>query len=171
MKLTRKMIDDGKSDNGAWSAKQLAILGVPWPPLRGWPERIIGTEISESDYQTFLDIRKRKKPLVETGGMFHGDANVESVRAKMKQRAEVGFRKYGVTTEREDIDLLGWLNHLQQELMDAAIYAEKLIKKEEVRRAFEFVCSGSNECGQVGIKQSPESFANALFEQTAGKLD
>lgn len=58
MQLTRKMIDDGKSDNGAWSAKQLALLGVSWPPKRGWPERIIGTEISDDIYSRFLAIRK-----------------------------------------------------------------------------------------------------------------
>jgi hypothetical protein len=33
--------------------------------------------------------------------------------------------KYGVTTERTDIDLVGWLNHLQEELMDATIYLER----------------------------------------------
>jgi hypothetical protein len=43
---------------------------------------------------------------------------------------EVGFKKYGVTTERKDIDLLGWLQHLQEELLDAAVYIERL--KQEV---------------------------------------
>ena len=52
------------------------------------------------------------------------DRNVESVRQKLLDRSVVGFAKYNCTTERTDIDLAGWLNHLQQELMDAAIYCQ-----------------------------------------------
>jgi len=52
------------------------------------------------------------------------DKNVEAVREKLLLRSQIGLRKYGVTTERKDVDLLGWLIHLQQELMDAAVYAE-----------------------------------------------
>lgn len=52
------------------------------------------------------------------------DRNVESVRQKMLDRSQVGLTKYGTTTERTDIDFIGWLNHMQQELMDGAIYAQ-----------------------------------------------
>ena len=54
------------------------------------------------------------------------DANVEAVRQKLLERSEVGFNKYGVTTEREDIDFEGWMNHLQEELLDASIYIERI---------------------------------------------
>lgn len=57
------------------------------------------------------------------------DENVVNVLTKMASRAEVGLNKYGVTTERTDLDLLEWLTHLQEELMDATIYIER-IKKE-----------------------------------------
>lgn len=52
------------------------------------------------------------------------DKNVEFVRQKMLSRSVIGYGKYGTTTERTDIGLDGWLNHLQQELMDAAIYCQ-----------------------------------------------
>jgi hypothetical protein len=52
------------------------------------------------------------------------DKNVEAVRDKLLQRSIVGLKKYGVTTERDDIDLAGWLEHLQLELLDAVIYIE-----------------------------------------------
>lgn len=57
------------------------------------------------------------------------DKNVKSVIKKYKKRAEIVFHKYGTTTERTDIDLLGCLNHLQEELMDATIYIERLKKE------------------------------------------
>jgi hypothetical protein len=34
--------------------------------------------------------------------------------------------KYGVNTMREDLSPLEWLQHLQEELMDACVYVEKL---------------------------------------------
>jgi hypothetical protein len=60
------------------------------------------------------------------------DKNVEAVRESLKNRMEVGFKKYGVTTERTDIDLMGWLQHLQEELLDAAVYVERI--KSELKK-------------------------------------
>lgn len=50
----------------------------------------------------------------------------ESVIQQILQRAQVGEKKYGITMERTDLNFLDWLNHLQQELLDATIYIEKL---------------------------------------------
>lgn len=61
------------------------------------------------------------------------DPIVESVREALRLRSEAGIQKYGVTMERTDIDLLGWLQHLQEELLDAAVYIERL--KHEARRS------------------------------------
>ena len=54
------------------------------------------------------------------------DSIVESVINKYKQRSSIGIEKYGRTLDRDDIDLMGWLNHLQEELMDATLYVEKI---------------------------------------------
>lgn len=61
------------------------------------------------------------------------DQNVENVRERLLERSVVGLKKYGVTTERKDLSMLDWLNHLQEELMDAVIYieAEKTRAKNE----------------------------------------
>lgn len=57
------------------------------------------------------------------------DKNVLSVIEQLTNRMEVGYNKYGTTTERTDIDLMSWLQHLQEELMDAAVYIERLKKE------------------------------------------
>ncbi len=62
------------------------------------------------------------------------DSNVEKVIAQLRERKEKGLKKYGVTTDRKDLSHLQWLQHLQEELMDASVYIEKLkndIKKED----------------------------------------
>lgn len=50
----------------------------------------------------------------------------EDVIAKIKNRASIGLAKYGVTMERDDLGILDWLTHKQEELMDGAVYSEKI---------------------------------------------
>lgn len=59
------------------------------------------------------------------------DKNVQGVINQLESRCEIGYKKYGVTTERNDLDLLQWLQHLQEELMDAVVYIERI--KSEVK--------------------------------------
>lgn len=54
------------------------------------------------------------------------DENVERVRDQLLARMRIGYAKYGTTTERTDIDFAGWLQHLQEELLDAAVYVERV---------------------------------------------
>ena len=57
------------------------------------------------------------------------DSIVESVVSSFKQRSNVGIRKYNKTMDRNDLSTLEWLQHLQEELMDATLYLEKLKKE------------------------------------------
>lgn len=54
------------------------------------------------------------------------DSILVAVMTKYHERSKQGFLKYGTTLDRNDIDLNGWLNHLQDELMDATLYIEKV---------------------------------------------
>jgi hypothetical protein len=54
------------------------------------------------------------------------DKIVEDVIAKYRQRSEIGIAKYGTTLDENKATLIEWLTHLQEELMDATLYIEKL---------------------------------------------
>lgn len=54
------------------------------------------------------------------------DKNVENVITQLRTREQQGMVKYGVNTERTDLSTLEWLQHLQEELMDASVYIERL---------------------------------------------
>lgn len=54
------------------------------------------------------------------------DPIVTKVIKKFKQRSAVGVEKYGTTLERDDLTFIQWMQHLQEELMDAVLYVEKL---------------------------------------------
>lgn len=114
---------------------------------------------------------------------FPGDSNVESVKAKMDARAKVGFRKYGVTTERGDLSLLDWLRHAQEEAMDQVVYLEAAIRRLEnppvPTHPVEMLPGPDDErfnhakfidTELFKKSESPESFANELFTDTGGNL-
>jgi hypothetical protein len=52
------------------------------------------------------------------------DKIVQQVIDKFNQRSQIGIIKYGTTLEENDKD--DYLTHLQEELMDAILYIEKL---------------------------------------------
>lgn len=55
----------------------------------------------------------------------------DAVIQQIINRANAGQKKYGMTMERKDLSFIDWLNHLQQELLDVAIYIEKIKDEQE----------------------------------------
>jgi acetyl-CoA carboxylase alpha subunit len=54
------------------------------------------------------------------------DEIVESVINEFRARSERGIKKYGTTLQENELSPLEWLKHLQEELMDAVLYLEKV---------------------------------------------
>ena len=65
------------------------------------------------------------------------DPVVERVVDKFVSRSDVGFEKYGVTLDQDRSNIFAWINHLQEELMDAVLYLQKLKESttEELQQA------------------------------------
>ena len=53
------------------------------------------------------------------------DKIINRVIDKIQKRAEAGYKKYGVGLDKDEQSLDTWLNHIQEELMDAVNYIEK----------------------------------------------
>ena len=54
------------------------------------------------------------------------DSVVDSIIDQFILRAQKGKEKYGVDLDREDLDILEWIEHAKQEHMDAILYLEKI---------------------------------------------
>jgi hypothetical protein len=54
------------------------------------------------------------------------DPIVEAVIAKFRERSRVGVAKYGTTLHQNNGGIDYWLNHVEEELMDALNYVRKL---------------------------------------------
>ena len=69
------------------------------------------------------------------------DPVVERVVDRLVERSNVGFEKYGRTLDSERTegykDLLGYLNDVQEELMDAVLYMQAA--REEIMEAEDFL--------------------------------
>ncbi|CAB5223878.1 hypothetical protein UFOVP391_12 [uncultured Caudovirales phage] len=85
------------------------------------------------------------------------------VLAKYYERSETGIKKYGRTLDRDDLSFIDWLNHLQEELMDATLYIEKLKKEAQKKSIIELMnmdsyepkecaCYGSNAMHECNCK-------------------
>lgn len=66
------------------------------------------------------------------------DQIVKSVLAKYVERSNVGLKKYGTPLTRNDLTLDQWIEHLQQEMMDATLYLERIKKDIDLIRVEAF---------------------------------
>ena len=79
------------------------------------------------------------------------DQIVLSVLAKYVERSNVGLKKYNATMERKDLSIDQWIDHLQQELMDATLYLER-IKKDIDLIKLEAYSNGYREASKTRTK-------------------
>mgnify|MGYP007132607992 CR=1 FL=1 len=62
------------------------------------------------------------------------DSVVFSIISQFKQRADFGMKKYGTNLDRTDLSMLEWIQHAQEEHMDAILYLTKALKLERERK-------------------------------------
>jgi len=61
------------------------------------------------------------------------DSVVDSIIDQFVERASFGKTKYGVDLDREDLELIDYINHALEEHMDAILYLQKAKKILEER--------------------------------------
>ena len=66
------------------------------------------------------------------------DEVIKSVVKKFINRSNVGYKKYGVTLHKDNQPLDTWLQHIQEELMDAVNYIEKTrrVLRDEIEECY-----------------------------------
>ena len=61
MLLTRDFLKSNCTSKGGYTKYQLELIGVSWPPAKGWPKQVIGKEISEETAQKFVAAKDKEK--------------------------------------------------------------------------------------------------------------
>lgn len=78
------------------------------------------------DNQT--NFSEQKQEVITDKNNFTKDSIVNSIIHKFINRSNLGIQKYGTTLDRNDLSTNDWIQHVQEELMDAILYLEKLKK-------------------------------------------
>ena len=73
--LTRAMLEQCRTDKGGFTNATLQALGIDWPPVHGWPRRIVGRSITRDAYQKALDgrltfVRKKRNRVRDVQELF-----------------------------------------------------------------------------------------------------
>jgi hypothetical protein len=61
------------------------------------------------------------------------DSVVENVINRLKDRARIGFQKYGTDLDRNDLITEQWIEHAIEEALDFSLYLTKL--KEQLKKS------------------------------------
>lgn len=75
------------------------------------------------------------------------DKIVQQVVNKYAERSDRGYQKYGTTLEENNKDI--YLKHLQEELMDATLYLEKLLTLDKEVRILCLKHQDDNQLGEA----------------------
>jgi hypothetical protein len=59
--LSKEFLDSLRTPNGGYTSTVLKLLGVDWPPIKGWKQRIIGKFISAENYEELNRIKEKRK--------------------------------------------------------------------------------------------------------------
>lgn len=88
------------------------------------------------------------------------DPVVQSVVNKFVDRSDVGFAKYGKTMRNDKSDVFVWLNHLQEELMDATLYLQRLKEEITTLREEKELLKSLNDIDVIDAFEVPTSSGN-----------
>lgn len=97
------MVPDFTEDETPDDCRPVAVCGAPAPTPAPTPAPV-------------------SNPVVE----LTNDTVVNTVIQSFILRSNLGFKKYGQTMDRTDLTPQEWANHMQEELMDAILYLERL---------------------------------------------
>jgi hypothetical protein len=104
IRVTKELLEQGKSKAGGLNAKQLGWLKLKWPPEKDWQEKIIGTEITLNSAAKFLEYRKggfkTDEKLPRKDAMYfvcekNNKAMSHIVRPEDRHKSQDDIKKYG----------------------------------------------------------------------------
>ena len=93
------------------------------------------------------------------------DRVVEQVVDKFNERSAVGIKKYGTTLDENKTD--NFLIHLQEELMDATLYVQKLLNQTEI----EIFSKADMEKAFIAGGKMARNFSNPGFDEFLNTLE
>jgi hypothetical protein len=95
MVLTKELFEKARSSKGAFSSKQVKLLGLKFNDLwKGWERDVIGESYHEKTIQKFIELKDKhlKKPFIPKEQYTFNRQNYETINEAKSNLIE-GFRK------------------------------------------------------------------------------
>ena len=91
---------------------------------------------------------------------------VGRVISKFTERSNIGMKKYGKTLDRDDLTMKDWTNHMQEELMDAILYLEKIkcIHETNFSKKGFYMSSSSSLDEELDMDQDQDDYSTPPLE-------
>ncbi len=61
IEIDKKFLMENRTINGAWTRAQIEVLGIKYPPRKGWHYALIGKKISDETAELFKEYRFKYK--------------------------------------------------------------------------------------------------------------
>ena len=80
--------------------------------------------------------------------------------SEFESREERGFKKYGTTMDRSDLNFSEWLQHFKEELMDGLLYLHKIKNDYDTQRLSDYqeadtrISESINTCGEASVTRT-----------------
>ena len=111
IRLTHDNLHALGTNGVGFNKKQLHMLGISWPPKGGWLKKLIGTEITDIQYQTILSLRNPKQngyisketPLQRKPIQQHTVSDKQYINLLRRCKAELMFPLDELTDLRQNI--------------------------------------------------------------------
>ena len=60
IELTNELIVKAATNKGGYTKKQLNLLGIGWPPPKGWKNQCVGKKIKKTDYELLIGLKYKQ---------------------------------------------------------------------------------------------------------------
>ena len=100
------------------------------------------------------------------------DPVVERVVNKFVSRSDVGFKKYGVTLDKDPSEMFAWLNHLQEGetfVLINGFHLENEVYERQANGKGDFINRGSKRI--LPIKYTPDFIGDNFIIETKGRAN
>ncbi len=84
-KITIEQLEACKTEKGGWSKETLTLLGVPWPPPKGWKKKLLGGEKINPKKRRK---RKRRKQITAARKSFYKTAEWAKLRYEAIKKSD-----------------------------------------------------------------------------------
>lgn len=76
--ITAEVFDCAISSNGGFSSAQLALLGIPFPPPKGWKQQLLGKPAPRESVEKFIALKDRHLQKRSEGEEDFGSSKMQS---------------------------------------------------------------------------------------------